>query len=614
MNSKYDKFLQNLIDHHKALSSTLTENIFAERIESLKSALGREKINILIVGEFSRGKSTFINALLGKPYLPANVNPTTATINVISFSETPGLVIEYSDGSTEVKELPEEGINKFLDDFVSVKNKSADKIKLIHLNLPEIERFRNIRLVDTPGVNDLDESRTEITIDYLSQADACIVLLDSQQPLSNSEKIFIESQIFRKDIKKLFYVINKIDQISKTTNDIEDQITRIESYVREKLVSELELPDEPKIYSVSSLEALKAKFKSYTSPWRERFSIFENELINFASTTGTHERLELHYARVLSIIDAGRDYLSSKIALLQMDQSEIEMSILESKKEQDLVKKETKLIMDEVESIKMELREKVKSRLTNTVSEIRQKTSEILEKAITVEEFLKVRQVFNEEVRNAVDDIVSEINERVLALESQVVQRASIEGESQANTALSLRGTSIGDNSAIIEAGTNFGKVLNQNDAIKTIAIAGGGGAIAVALVGGPIGVAIAAVGAILLNKKFQEERQQKVLAKIKADVTNDLALAIGNFESGIGESAVRIVSAEFGGAADSIKAFLQDKLNQVESRLEFQASIDKSKISENKSQSELFAGTLSKLDALKTVCLQQYGEVCDNG
>ena len=613
MNNKYDKFLQNLIDHHKTLSYTLHENIFAERIESFNKALGREKINILIVGEFSRGKSTFINALLGKPYLPANVNPTTATINIISFSETPGLTIEYSDGTTEMKKLPEAGINKFLDDFVSVKNKSADKIKLISLSLPEIERFRNIRIVDTPGVNDLDESRAEITIDYLSQADACILLLDSQQPLSNSEKIFIESQIFRKDIKKLFYVINKIDQISNTAQSIESQISRIENYVREKLVSELALPDEPKIYSVSSLEALKAKYKSYSSTWSDKFSFFENDLINFAASTGTHERLELHYARLLSIIDAGKDHLSRKIALLQMDHSEIEKSILESKREQDLVQKEIKLMMDQIEAIKIELRDKVKSRLTGTVSEIKQKTSEILEKANTVEDLLKVRQVFNEEVRRAIDAIVSEINERVLLLESQVVQRASIESESQTNRALSLRGTSIGDNSAILEAGTHFSKVLNQNDAIKTVAIAGGGGAIAAALIGGPVGIAIAAVGAILLNKKFQEERQQKVMSKIKSDVSNDLALAIGNFESGIGESSARIVSAEFEGAGQSIKAFLQDKMNQVNSRLEFQAGIDQSKISENKKQSEALQATVCKLEALKVICLKEFGEISGN-
>ncbi len=512
-----------------------------------------------------------------------------------------------------MKKLPEAVINKFLDDFVSVKNKSADKIKLISLSLPEIERFRNIRIVDTPGVNDLDESRAEITIDYLSQADACILLLDSQQPLSNSEKIFIESQIFRKDIKKLFYVINKIDQISNTAQSIESQISRIENYVREKLVSELALPDEPKIYSVSSLEALKAKYKSYSSTWSDKFSFFENDLINFAASTGTHERLELHYARLLSIIDAGKDHLSRKIALLQMDHSEIEKSILESKREQDLVQKEIKLMMDQIEAIKIELRDKVKSRLTGTVSEIKQKTSEILEKANTVEDLLKVRQVFNEEVRRAIDAIVSEINERVLLLESQVVQRASIESESQTNRALSLRGTSIGDNSAILEAGTHFSKVLNQNDAIKTVAIAGGGGAIAAALIGGPVGIAIAAVGAILLNKKFQEERQQKVMSKIKSDVSNDLALAIGNFESGIGESSARIVSAEFEGAGQSIKAFLQDKMNQVNSRLEFQAGIDQSKISENKKQSEALQATVCKLEALKVICLKEFGEISGN-
>lgn len=112
--------------------------------------------------------------------------------------------------------------------------------------------------------------------------------------------MFIESKVLQRDIKKLFFVINKIDQVAKGSLNIFEQISRIENYVREKLQSELSLPEEPRIYSVSSLEALRAKVKFESSEWSDRFMRFESDLIKFASDIGSQERLTLHYSRLLS--------------------------------------------------------------------------------------------------------------------------------------------------------------------------------------------------------------------------------------------------------------------------------------------------------------------------
>jgi small GTP-binding protein len=612
MDIKYDKLLGNLTSYYIDLRNVLEDPVFIDRIESLKQALSREKLNILIVGEFSRGKSTFINAILGKPYLPANVNPTTATINVITFSETPGLTIEYVDGSLETKDLPQEKINKFLDDFVSVKNKSADKVKLISLKLSEINRFKNIQIVDTPGVNDLDESREEITFKYLNEADACIILLDSQQPLSSSERMFIESKVLQRDIKKLFFVINKIDQVAKGSLNIFEQISRIENYVREKLQSELSLPEEPRIYSVSSLEALRAKVKFESSEWSDRFMRFESDLIKFASDIGSQERLTLHYSRLLSIVDSSVAHLSSKIKILKMNREEIEKSILETRKERELVSKEIKLIKDEIETIKVNLSDRIKILLTNTISTIRLKTGEILRSAGNVEELLRVRYIFNEEVKTAIDAISLELSEKVLELENRVVDRQSITASENSKSLTAYRPSTFEDNNSILEAGTNFNKSLIQNDAFKTIAIAGSGGLVGAAIIGGPVGVAIAAVGAIILNKKFQAERQVKIFNKIKEDVSNELSVSLKKLEMGLSESSKKLVSAEFDPTATSINVFLDEKLKQLSSKLEFQTGIDHQKYSENTREAETLNGTIIRLENLKKQCINDCGELSD--
>ena len=89
------------------LKNNISEKIFIDRIDNALNRLERETMNLLIVGEFSRGKSTFINALLQSPVLPSKVNPTTATINLIKGGEKKEMLINYRDGNTLMVDLPE---------------------------------------------------------------------------------------------------------------------------------------------------------------------------------------------------------------------------------------------------------------------------------------------------------------------------------------------------------------------------------------------------------------------------------------------------------------------------------------------------------------------------
>src|SRR5690606_37268854 len=105
------------------------------------------------------------------------------------------VTVLYEDDSSTAVDLPEEGINKFLDSIVTVSNKEAHRVKLVTIAVPGPMEQWNCVIVDTPGVNDLDEMREEVTYNYLRNADACIVLLDSQQPLSESERRFLEEKV-----------------------------------------------------------------------------------------------------------------------------------------------------------------------------------------------------------------------------------------------------------------------------------------------------------------------------------------------------------------------------------------------------------------------------------
>ena len=78
-----------------------------QRMRKILTRMENDTFHLLIVGEFSRGKSTFVNALLGRKILPASKNPTTAIISKIVYGEKPDYHICYRE-EAEPRHLSEE--------------------------------------------------------------------------------------------------------------------------------------------------------------------------------------------------------------------------------------------------------------------------------------------------------------------------------------------------------------------------------------------------------------------------------------------------------------------------------------------------------------------------
>src|SRR5207247_1493371 len=101
-----------------------------------------------------------------------------------------------------------------LGDWVTIEGKEAGHVKYVEVGWPaDILRDR-LTLVDTPGVNDINEQRAEITYGYIPRADACLFLLDGAQVLKQSERAFLEQRILRRSRDKLIFIIGKIDLLA----------------------------------------------------------------------------------------------------------------------------------------------------------------------------------------------------------------------------------------------------------------------------------------------------------------------------------------------------------------------------------------------------------------
>ena len=240
----------------------LGENNQAIQIEELISRLNNETFNLVVVGEFSRGKSTFINAMLGKRILPSSVNPTTAIISKISYGDRPKYELVFTNGY--VQTLEEEKFLKLKaskevgDDQDLQALQAKEEIDRWYASVKEAHVFypldfckNNVEIIDTPGVNDLSETRVEITYGFLKNADAAILLLSAQQILSSSEIAFLKEQICGNQIKNFFVVINFKDMVGA------DKELELVEYVKEHLKKHLDPGIKlPPIFYVSGKQAL----------------------------------------------------------------------------------------------------------------------------------------------------------------------------------------------------------------------------------------------------------------------------------------------------------------------------------------------------------------------
>jgi GTPase Era involved in 16S rRNA processing len=282
--SGYARFRENQLIVLEALNSALTAfqsldmNGAVETAARLVRRLKQDSFKVLVLGEFKRGKSTFINALLGAEILPAYATPCTAVINEIKWGSEKRAVLHFrtdmlkdvpSGVPPEIRAHIEKHNNggpppldipiERLEEFVVIPDPSKDAAasvsetpyKLVEIFWP-IELCRNgVILIDSPGLNE-HQTRTNITTHYLSEADAVIFVLSCHALGGQSEMHVVEHDIRGSGHEQVFFVCNRFDEIR------EGERERVVEYARAKLTPKTAFGQKG-VYFISALNALDGK-------------------------------------------------------------------------------------------------------------------------------------------------------------------------------------------------------------------------------------------------------------------------------------------------------------------------------------------------------------------
>ncbi len=309
----------------------------------LLSHMKLDTFHLLIVGEFSRGKSTFVNALLGRKILPASKNPTTAIISKIVYGEKPDYRICYHE--EEPRQLTEDEFIKLTapkepdeDDAGSMQEYIQAQEDLARIDYAEITYplsfcQNGVEVVDTPGTNDLNTMRLDITYGYLAQADAVVLLLSATQPLSASEAEFLKERILGNQIQDIFFVISRKDELDGPEQE-QSVIDFITENLRKILPKEVSLKN--RIFLVGSRGALFYHMQEQGEKLTMKqemevpedfadtgFPAFEAALTEFLTEEKGMVRLRKYRREALAIIRNMQSDLSKSIVIAAHSADEI---------------------------------------------------------------------------------------------------------------------------------------------------------------------------------------------------------------------------------------------------------------------------------------------------
>ncbi|WP_419872343.1 dynamin family protein [Candidatus Pristimantibacillus sp. PTI5] len=266
VSNKFEAELLQLIESFQSLdlSATSAEGYYRKTAEALAKQVREKEFRVTVVGEFSAGKSTFLNALIGKDILPHALTETTATVTYIrnvspTHPDVDTIKVHFNDSQREPVIFNMKTDPEALKTYTTTQSqiRVAQEIKYVEVFVNFRHTNEPIVFIDTPGLNGVADGHRDLTMHEIKQAHASICLFHLRS-LAHSNLEFLK--ILHKHQRSFLFVLNFIDEIKTSEGDsVELKIATLREQYLNQIEEQQDIATSTRFFGVSALKALAGK-------------------------------------------------------------------------------------------------------------------------------------------------------------------------------------------------------------------------------------------------------------------------------------------------------------------------------------------------------------------
>ena len=253
---------------------------FSQYAEGLDAIIKHtsEPLMLMVMGSFSTGKSSFINALVGEEIAAVEAKPTTAVVTKLCYGTQDKLLLHFRDGS--VKSATPKEFNR-----MTAVNDEA-QLNAIHEKLDYVERqmpidiLKQISIIDSPGLNDVAEKHSEATERFVNKADTVLWMFSTVQLGTREEMAAMDKLTPR---LKPIAVVNKMDLIDEEEDDPQEILANAKKMLQDRVQAVVGISTKYELEGKKENNALKRELGNFAEmekavadlvlPHREKFKL-----------------------------------------------------------------------------------------------------------------------------------------------------------------------------------------------------------------------------------------------------------------------------------------------------------------------------------------------------
>jgi len=447
----------SLIDYKRALFALVIDlrqlRSFSEKLNIEKSIqllddvlkrIENDSFSVAVVGEFKRGKSTFINALLGKEILPSDILPCSATLNRVTYGLKPVVKVLFKNGREQ--EVDVEQLANFVTKLTPESETTAADVKEAVVYYPVRYCQNNVDIIDTPGLND-DQSMTDVTLSVLPQVDVALLIIMAQAPLSEYERDFLENKLLTSDLGRVIFVVTGIDRFNRpedgerVVNNIRE---RIKSYVVKRAEQQFGKDSEeykvyvkkignPKIFGLSAYQALEAKRNGDEALLAQsRFSEFEAALEKFLTQERGAIVLQAPFNRAIASATEILKTINIQENALQMNKEDFNAAYEASVAELAALRQRKAEEMQKIDAAAAQTKQAVKPLLNQLEDELKQAAVQVIDSEVVTPSDLEKSKLegFKDKLSRNVTNVVKNACQKLAEkIQIEIQRQLAIEVE-----------------------------------------------------------------------------------------------------------------------------------------------------------------------------------------